>query len=63
MMNQTCQMAGHFVIPSMHEIHTHDAGSRNKIKIDRKMMRNNNFVKKYAKVIAIYRERAIIKVR
>ena len=32
MMNQTCQMAGHFVIPSMHEIHTHDAGSRNKIK-------------------------------
>ncbi len=63
MMNQTCQMAGHFVIPSMHKIHTRDAGSRNKIKIDRKMMRNNNFVKKYAKVLAIYRERAIIKVR
>ena len=56
-------MAGLFVIPAIHEVHTPDAKSRNRFKIDRKVMRNNNFVKKYAKALAIYRERAIIKVR
>jgi hypothetical protein len=57
------RMAGLFVIPAIHEVHTPDAKSRNRFKIDRKVMRNNNFVKKYAKALAIYRERAIIKVR